>query len=156
GSPSTSPSPRSWRRCGACCSAPRSATAPPSPPPGAPASPPSPTSGPGRPSTRPDRVPVARAARPPGLAALARSDQAVLVGEDDDLYPVAQRQLAQDRADVGLHRRLAGEDGTGDLRVGQPPGHRGEHLALLVGEREEPDRRRYVGLELPVQQRGEV
>ena len=45
-------------------------------------------------------------------------------------------ELAQDRADVGLHRRLAGEDLARDLGVGQPLGHRVEHLPLLLGQRE--------------------
>lgn len=38
------------------------------------------------------------------VKAARRSGQAVLVGEDDDLDPVAQAELAQDRADMGLDR----------------------------------------------------
>ena len=75
----------------------------------------------------------------PGRSA---ADQPVLVGEDHDLHPVAQDELAQDRADVGLDGRLAGEDPARDLGVGQPPGDRGEDLALLVGQREVRRRRR--------------
>ena len=52
--------------------------------------------------------PPARA--PDGAAGRLGLDEPVLVGEHHDLHPVAQAELAQDRADVGLHRRLAGED----------------------------------------------
>jgi hypothetical protein len=58
----------------------------------------------------------------------------VLVGEDDDLHPIAEVEFAQDRPDVGLDRRLADEDRRRDLGVGQPAGDTGEDLALTLGQ----------------------
>src|SRR5690606_28003080 len=62
------------------------------------------------------------------------ADEAVFVGEDGDLHPVAQSELAQDRAHVGLDRGLAGVDARGDLRVAQAPRDGVEDLALLLRE----------------------
>src|SRR6478672_7747391 len=57
-------------------------------------------------------------------------DQVVLVGENDELYPVAQAELGQHRADVGLDRGLAEELAPRDLRVAQAPGGGEEHVPL--------------------------
>src|SRR5690348_2576768 len=46
-------------------------------------------------------------------------DQVILVRENDELYPVAQAELGQHRADVGLDRGLAEELAPRDLRVAQ-------------------------------------
>ena len=48
---------------------------------------------------------------PPG------DDHPGLVGENDGLHPVAQAELGQQVADVGLDGRIAAEQGGGDLRV---------------------------------------
>ena len=60
------------------------------------------------------------------------------------------------RADVGLHGGLAGEELSADLGVGQSLGHRLEHLALLLRQRQELRRRGRARLELAVQQGREV
>ena len=53
-----------------------------------------------------------------------------LVGQDHGLHPVAQAELGEDVADVGLHGRLADDELGGDLAVGQPARHQLEHVAL--------------------------
>ena len=60
------------------------------------------------------------------------------MGEDHRLDPVAQVQLAQDRAEVRLHRRLGEVEPPGDLLVAQALADGDEDLALPVGEPVEP------------------
>src|SRR5688500_12944965 len=62
------------------------------------------------------------------------SEQAVLVGVDDQLDAVAQVELGEDARHVGLDRRLREELGGGDLRVGEATGRAEEDLALARGE----------------------
>lgn len=50
-------------------------------------------------------------------------DQARLVSGDNHLGPVAQRELGQHSADVGLHRLFGYVECGGDLGVGEPAGH---------------------------------
>jgi hypothetical protein len=61
------------------------------------------------------------------------ADQSGLIGKDDRLDAVAQAQLGQDAADMGLHGRLGDEQAPGDLRVGQPGGHLDEDLTFPLG-----------------------
>src|SRR5918996_4177499 len=88
----------------------------------------------------PSRAPSASAppspsAFPPGTeAAVARLDQARLVGGDHRLHTAAQAELGQDAAHVGLHRGLAEVQLGGQLGVGPPGGEAHEDLALAVGE----------------------
>ena len=79
------------------------------------------------------RVPRA-GPRTGGSGKRARRDQAGLVREDDGLDPVAQAQLGEHVADVGLHRRLAHDQLCGDLRVGHALGDQPEHLQLALGQ----------------------
>src|SRR5258708_7386158 len=58
-----------------------------------------------------------------------------LVGGDDQLGPVAQAELGEDPADVGLGGRRAHHQPAGDLGVGQALRHQPQHLALPAGER---------------------
>src|SRR5689334_3867664 len=74
-------------------------------------------------------------------ARLARGDQAGLVGEDDELGPVAGTELDHRPADVGLGSGGAEHHGLGDLVVGQAMGDQGDHLPLPVGEALHPGRR---------------
>ena len=66
---------------------------------------------------------------PTGRAAPARSRR-----QHHGLHTVAELELHQHPADVGLHRRLAEVQRRGDLAVRQAPGHEHEHLALALGE----------------------
>lgn len=52
----------------------------------------------------------------------ARPDQAGFVGEDHRLGAVSQRELAENPADVCLHRLLGDDQVRGDLRVGAAAG----------------------------------
>jgi hypothetical protein len=63
----------------------------------------------------------------------AGADKPGLVGQDDRLDAVAQAQLGQDAADMGLHGRLGDEQPLGDLRVGQPGGDVDKDLAFPLG-----------------------
>jgi hypothetical protein len=51
------------------------------------------------------------------------------------LDPVAQPELGQDPADVGLYRRLGHVQAGGDLGVRQAMSHRHEDLPLAFGQR---------------------
>ena len=62
-------------------------------------------------------------------------DQARLVRGDHRLGPVAQAELGQHPADVGLDRLLADDEPGGDLRVGQALGDQPQHLGLARGQR---------------------
>src|SRR4029450_9222895 len=64
----------------------------------------------------------------------AGADQAGLVGEHDQLGPVAGAELAHGPADVGLGRCRADDQLGGDLVVGQAGRDQAHDLALAVGE----------------------
>src|SRR5262245_47296674 len=70
---------------------------------------------------------------PPGLARGGIGD-AGLVGDHDQLDPVAAVQLGQEPAHVGLDRGHAQVQARGDLGVGHPGGDQREHLVLALGE----------------------
>src|SRR5215813_3119423 len=70
---------------------------------------------------------------PPGLARGGSGD-AGLVGDHDQLDPVAAVQLGQEPAHVRLDRGHAQVQARGDLGVGHPGGDQREHLALALGE----------------------
>src|SRR6266498_186801 len=69
---------------------------------------------------------------------VARSDQAALVGGHDHLGAVAEVELAEYPADVGLDSLLGQHQRAGDLAVGQPPRDQLHHLDLARGEAGEP------------------
>ena len=102
-----------------------------------------------RPPRHPDAVP-GRPATAPRLPTVgdredqegARRDQAGLVGEDHRLHAVAQPQLGEHVADVGLDRRLADHQLGGDLRVGHALGDQPQHLQLPLGQPVQPRRGR--------------
>src|SRR6478609_8298079 len=73
-----------------------------------------------------------------GMSSGAGRDESGLVGEDDGLNAVAQAQLAQDRAEVRLHRPLGEVEPSGDLLVAEALADGDEDLALAVGEAPEP------------------
>ena len=73
------------------------------------------------------------------------TDQAGLVGQHDELDPVAGAGLGEQPADVGLHGRLGDHQVGGDLRVGAAAADQLEHLALALGERGQPVVVRAVG-----------
>ena len=56
----------------------------------------------------------------PPRTARRRADEPDLVGRDHGLDAVAQAELDEHVADVGLHRRLADDEAVGDLGVGRP------------------------------------
>ena len=58
-----------------------------------------------------------RTARVVAGSGLSRSDETDLVGEDHDLHAVAQAELGEDAADVGLDGRLGEHELRGDLGV---------------------------------------
>jgi hypothetical protein len=64
-----------------------------------------------------------------------RGNEPVVIGVDDDLYAVAQRELGQDAADVGLDGGLGAHELLGDLRVREAAGDGDEALALAGRER---------------------
>ena len=64
--------------------------------------------------------------------------QAVFVGEDDCLHPVAQLEFGEHPSDVGLDGRLGKAKLKGDLKVGQAEGDLAEHLAFAVGQPGQP------------------
>src|SRR3954452_22372519 len=68
----------------------------------------------------------------PGLHSAV--DEAVLVGVDHDLHPVAQRQLGEDPGQVGFDRRLGQVQPGRDLPVRVPARDLAEDLPLPVGE----------------------
>src|SRR5215469_14452943 len=70
----------------------------------------------------------------PVTGLLTGTDEAALVGEDDGLSAVAQRELHQDAADVGLDRLLRDDQVGGDLRVRQAAGDEGQHFGLAFGQ----------------------
>jgi hypothetical protein len=74
-------------------------------------------------------------------SAVAGGYQAGLVGEDDGLGAVAQGELGEYPADVGLHGLLGDDEGVGDLGVGQAPGDEFEDLGLARGEAVQAQRR---------------
>src|SRR6266498_3458730 len=65
----------------------------------------------------------------------AGSDQAGLVGKDDQLRAVACVELHHGAAHVGLGRRRADHQSLGDLLVRQPARDQRHHLPLPVGQR---------------------
>ena len=65
---------------------------------------------------------------------LAGADEAGLVGEDDDLHPVAEVEFGEDPPDVYFHGAFHHSQSLGDLGVGAAAGHLGEDLAFAVGE----------------------
>ena len=71
------------------------------------------------PARRRRRRPAALADAARRRSAGARPDQPRLVGEDHGLHPVAQAELGEHAAEVGLHRRLADEQLGRDLGVRQ-------------------------------------
>ena len=66
--------------------------------------------------------------------ALARGDQAALVGGHHDLGAVAEVELGEDPADVGLDRLLRQHQRVGDLAVGQAAGDQLGDLQLARGQ----------------------
>ena len=70
--------------------------------------------------------------RPP--SALRRPHQSRLEGEDDGLHPVAQPELGQQPAHVGLDGRLGDVEALGDLGVGEAVGDGEQDLALALGQ----------------------
>ena len=73
-----------------------------------------------------------------GLRPWAGVDDPVVVGEDDRGGPVADSELGEDRADVALDRRLADEQGGGDLGVRRPACHVPQDVVLPLGELVDP------------------
>src|SRR3954452_11323562 len=67
-------------------------------------------------------------------AVTARLNQAVVEREDDGGGPVADVELCEDVAEVGLDRALAEHQLGGDLGVAEPRSDEGEHLAFTLGE----------------------
>ena len=60
----------------------------------------------------------------------ARHDEPRLVGDDHRLRPVAQPELAQDVADVRLHRLVAEDELLGDLAIRETLRDEPEDLGL--------------------------
>ena len=58
----------------------------------------------------------------------AGGDQAALVGEDHGLCPVAQTQLGEDAADVGLDGRPGQVEAAGEFGVAQPLREQAQYL----------------------------
>src|SRR5580704_11384564 len=77
---------------------------------------------------------AAAAAKARSEELLTGADQAALVGEDDGLGAVAQRELHQDAADVRLDRLLGDHQVARDLAVGHAAGDEAQHLGLAVGQ----------------------
>ncbi len=65
---------------------------------------------------------------------LTWADQPGLIGEDDRLHPVAQREFGKDMPDMGLYGRFADSQPGRYLGVGPAPGQMDENLLLPVGE----------------------
>ena len=87
------------------------------------------------PSPSPDDGPVGDVANPSGARdSLARRHQAGLVGEHHGLGAVAQGQLHEDAAHVGLGGLLGDHQMLADLRVRQAAGDERQHLRLARGE----------------------
>ena len=81
---------------------------------------------------------TARLARPFVFrASRGRADEAGLVGGDHGLRSVAQPELAEDVADVRLHRLVAEHEAVGDLLVRQAGCDQAEDLELAASERVE-------------------
>ena len=70
-----------------------------------------------------------------------RPGDAFLVGEHDDLDPVAQAELGEDPCDVALHRRLAEVELARDLGVRQAARDEPEDVELALAERSSGRRR---------------
>lgn len=62
----------------------------------------------------------------------AGRDDPRLVGQDDELHAVAQTQLGEHAAHVGLDRGLAKEKPLRDLGIRQSPRHQLEHVKLAL------------------------
>ena len=77
-------------------------------------------------------------------SAIRGRDEAGLVGEHDELGPVAGAELDHRPAHVGARRRRADEQLLGDLVVAQPAGDQRDDLALAVGQHARARRRRPV------------
>jgi len=65
-----------------------------------------------------------------GRAAARRLDQTGLVGEHDELHPVAQRELQQDVGDVRLDGGVADDELLRDLGVREAARDQSEDLLL--------------------------
>ena len=74
---------------------------------------------------------------PVGRERLGRSE-AVLVGQDDKLRPVAGVELGHRAADVGLGGERADREPAADLVVGHPRGDQRDDFAFAVGQRGQP------------------
>ena len=70
-----------------------------------------------------------------------RGDQAAFVGDDDELRPVADVELHQQPADMGLDSCGADEERFADLLVGPAAGDECQDLGLAVGQPAERRRR---------------
>jgi len=79
-------------------------------------------------------VTAGRAVRRWSGLVLTGADEAGLVGEDDDLYPVAEAEFGEDPSDVCLHGAFHHGQPIGDLGVGAATRHLDQDLALSVGE----------------------
>jgi hypothetical protein len=93
-----------------------------------------------------------------GLPVGARGNQAGLVGEHNELRPVAGTELDHRAADVGLGGGGAEHHGGGDLVVGQAVRDKGHHLSFPVGEAFHSgrgDRVRWTGYEFADQAAGD-
>src|ERR1700728_3356864 len=67
----------------------------------------------------------------------ARCDEAAFVGQHDGLVAVAEVQLGEDAADVGLGGLFGDDQGAADVGVGQAAGDQPQHFGLPVGKRAE-------------------
>ena len=91
------------------------------------------------PQGRGDGVRVGAEPRRGGVAGAALAGASVepagLIGPERELDPVADAELAHEGAEVRLHRAERDVELGGDLVVGQPAGHRDQHLLLALGQR---------------------
>ena len=70
------------------------------------------------------------------------------MGSDDELDPVAERELVQEAGDVRLDSRGGDDELVGDLTVGQPTGDEAEDVELAGAEFAE--RSRMIGARRPM------
>jgi cation diffusion facilitator CzcD-associated flavoprotein CzcO len=85
-----------------------------------------------------DRAGTPAGARRRAAASVARHDQTGLVGHHDGLRAVAQAELGQHPADVGLDGLLPHHEPGRDLRVRQTLGDQPQHLGLAGRQRLDP------------------
>src|SRR5205085_2492251 len=62
-------------------------------------------------------------------SALARYDEPVLIGNDDELRAVAGVELGEQTGDVRLRRQRGEHELVCDLRVGEPAADEGQHFS---------------------------